>query len=74
MWGEQAKGGNYAERSITKADRVRKKMYSKRYKSKPLSILCVAKILFYREMADQDSDPCQKFAEATADFTKTTDF
>lgn len=74
MWGGQVKGGSYTERSITEADVARKKMYSKKNKSKPLSILCGAKISFYREIADQDSHPCQKFAEATKDFTITTNF
>lgn len=49
MWGGQVKGGNYAERSLTQTDGARKKLYSKKYKSKPFSILCVAKISFYKE-------------------------
>lgn len=75
MWGGQVNRGNFTERSLTKTDGARKKLYSKKYKSKPFSILCVAKIsILQREMAGQDSYPHQKFAEATNDFTKTANF
>lgn len=46
MWG---RASQRRERSLTKTDGARKKLYSKKYKSKPFSILCVAKISFYKE-------------------------
>lgn len=49
IWRGQAEGGNHAERSFTKMDGSRKKLYSKKSYPKPFSILCVAKIKFYRE-------------------------
>lgn len=49
IWRGQAEGGNHAERSFTKMDVSRKKLYSKKSYPKPFSILCVAKIKFYWE-------------------------